>query len=82
MIVATGPQITLDDLPPQIARPREEGFPASANEVLLTVGTTVEEAKRRLILKTLEATGYDKVRAARILGITARTIYDKLGVGR
>ncbi len=42
------------------------------------VGTTVDEAERRLILKTLESTQNNKTRAAEILGISLKTMHNKL----
>ncbi|MGO9385848.1 MAG: helix-turn-helix domain-containing protein, partial [Mycobacterium sp.] len=45
-----------------------------ANAVRLGVGTTVDEAERLLILKTLEATNNNKTRAAEILGISLKTL--------
>ncbi|MGH9334918.1 MAG: helix-turn-helix domain-containing protein, partial [Vicinamibacteria bacterium] len=42
------------------------------------VGTTVEQAEKNLILKTLEATGQNKTRAAEILGISLKTLHNKL----
>jgi len=42
------------------------------------VGTTVDEAERRLILKTLESTHNNKTRAAEILGISLKTLHNKL----
>jgi DNA-binding NtrC family response regulator len=44
----------------------------------LTPGTTVEEAERRLILMTLEHTRHNKTRAAEILGISLKTLHNKL----
>ena len=46
--------------------------------VRLGVGTTVEEAERLLILKTLEATSNNKTKAAEILGISLKTLHNKL----
>ncbi len=46
--------------------------------VRLGVGTTVGEAERLLILKTLEATSNNKTRAAEILGISLKTLHNKL----
>src|SRR6201984_1237428 len=46
--------------------------------VRLGVGTTVEEAEKMLILKTLEATSHNKSRAAEILGISLKTLQNKL----
>jgi len=50
--------------------------------VHLGVGTTVEEAEKRLILKTLESTNNNKTRAAEILGISLKTLHNKLRLYR
>jgi len=50
----------------------------SATAVQVEVGTTVDEAERRLILKTLESTLNNKTRAAEILGISLKTMHNKL----
>ena len=42
------------------------------------VGTTVEEAEKGLILRTLEHTHNNKTRAAEILGISLKTLHNKL----
>jgi DNA-binding NtrC family response regulator len=42
------------------------------------VGTTVDEAERQLIVKTLESTHNNKTRAAEILGISLKTLHNKL----
>jgi DNA-binding NtrC family response regulator len=44
----------------------------------LGVGTTVDEAERQLILMTLESTHNNKTRAAEILGISLKTLHNKL----
>jgi DNA-binding NtrC family response regulator len=49
-----------------------------ANAVQLEVGTTVDEAERLLIVKTLESTRNNKTRAAEILGISLKTLHNKL----
>jgi DNA-binding NtrC family response regulator len=46
--------------------------------VYVPVGTTVDEAERQLILKTLASTHNNKTRAAEILGITTKTLQNKL----
>ena len=51
---------------------------ASANSVHVEVGATVDEAERLLILKTLESTRNNKTRAAEILGISLKTLHNKL----
>ena len=46
--------------------------------VHLGVGTTVEEAEKQLILRTLASTSNNKTRAAEILGISLKTLHNKL----
>jgi DNA-binding NtrC family response regulator len=48
------------------------------NTVRVQVGTTVDEAERQLILKTLVATHNNKTKAAEILGISSKTLQNKL----
>jgi DNA-binding NtrC family response regulator len=48
------------------------------NSVRVEVGTTVDEAERQLILKTLIATNNNKTKAAEILGISSKTLQNKL----
>jgi DNA-binding NtrC family response regulator len=54
--------------------------PASTDngELRLAVGATVEQAERALIELTLEHTGNNKTRAAEILGISQKTLFNKL----
>ncbi len=42
------------------------------------VGTTVDAAERELILQTLNATNQNKTRAAELLGISLKTLHNKL----
>jgi len=49
-----------------------------SNSVRVEVGTTVDEAERQLILKTLVATHNNKTKAAEILGISSKTLQNKL----
>ncbi len=44
----------------------------------IRIGTTVEEAEKGLILRTLEHTRNNKTRAAEILGISLKTLHNKL----
>jgi DNA-binding NtrC family response regulator len=46
--------------------------------IRLGVGTTVGEAEKMLILKTLESTSNNKTKAAEILGISLKTLHNKL----
>jgi len=51
---------------------------AALRTLALAPGTTVEEAERRLILLTLEHAGNNKTRAAEMLGISLKTLHNKL----
>src|SRR5580700_5571232 len=52
--------------------------PADGSVITVRVGATVDEAERLLILRTLEATGQNKTRAAEILGVSLKTLHNKL----
>jgi DNA-binding NtrC family response regulator len=74
VILTPGQFIEAKHLPPLVA-----GSPDIAKPTLaLTPGTTVEEAEQRLILMTLEHTRDNKTRAAEILGISLKTLHNKL----
>jgi DNA-binding NtrC family response regulator len=51
---------------------------AGGGELVLPIGTTVDEAERQLILRTLAETGQNKTRAAQVLGISLKTLHNKL----
>jgi DNA-binding NtrC family response regulator len=52
--------------------------PATGEFVQIPVGTTVEQAEKSLILMTLAHTKNNKTRAAEILGISLKTLFNKL----
>jgi len=77
VIVCEGGLIETRHLPPGFG----QSVKVVANDpdaVHLGVGTTVEEAEKLLILKTLQATNNNKTRAAEILGISLKTLHNKL----
>jgi DNA-binding NtrC family response regulator len=74
-ILAPGPFIEAKHLPPVLA---EEPPPQHQPQLALSPGTTVEEAERRLIMMTLAHTRDNKTRAAEILGISLKTLHNKL----
>ena len=65
-------------LPPNFGSAGLRVATGDADGVRLEVGTTVEEAEKMLILKTLTATNNNKTRAAEILGISLKTLHNKL----
>lgn len=56
----------------------EDQVGSSAESGPLSPGMTVSEAERLLIMKTLEFTGQNRTRAAEMLGISIRTLRNKL----
>ena len=66
-------------LPQGFGKHHELGGPAlGGNSITVHVGATVDEAERLLILRTLEAAGQNKTRAAEILGVSLKTLHNKL----
>jgi DNA-binding NtrC family response regulator len=78
VIVCDGALVEPKHLPPGFGQAVPRAPVQEANAVRLGVGTTVGEAERLLILKTLEATHNNKTRAAEILGISLKTLHNKL----
>jgi DNA-binding NtrC family response regulator len=74
-----GAPLDAGHLPPGFGKAQLLAAQASdAGVVPVRVGTTVDEAERLLILRTLESTGQNKTRAAEILGISLKTLHNKL----
>jgi two-component system response regulator HydG len=73
LIVARGPLITVADLPADLKRT------GSTNASLeLKLGMSLDEVERELILRTIEYAGGNKSRAAEILGVSLKTLYNRL----
>jgi DNA-binding NtrC family response regulator len=74
-----GAPLDAGHLPPAFGKSQAAAPAANdASLVPIRVGTTVDEAERLLILRTLEATGQNKTRAAEILGVSLKTLHNKL----
>jgi len=78
VIVCESAVVETKHLPPAFGQTPLRTSPDDPDAVRLGVGTTVEEAEKLLILKTLEATSNNKTRAAEILGISLKTLHNKL----
>ncbi len=65
-------------LPPNFGSSGLKVTAGNGEGIHLDVGTTVEEAEKMLIVKTLAATNNNKTRAAEILGISLKTLHNKL----
>jgi DNA-binding NtrC family response regulator len=77
-IVCEGSVIETKHLPPGFGQTTIRTTGEDPDSVHLGVGTTVGEAEKLLILKTLEATNNNKTKAAEILGISLKTLHNKL----
>lgn len=56
----------------------EPAVPDVEEAVVLEVGTTIDEAQRELILRTLDELDGDKKQAAKVLGISLKTLYNRI----
>jgi DNA-binding NtrC family response regulator len=78
MIVAKGPLITVDDLPVHLLMPapvlRDDDHVPTATMPDLSL----QAAERNQIVRALDAAGGRRVDAARLLGLSRRTLYRKL----
>lgn len=86
--VMAGDSIGIDELPPELtAEPqRAVGAPSGVLEsvgdetgkIVVEIGSSIDTAERALILATLDANGGNKERSAAILGISLKTLYNRL----
>jgi DNA-binding NtrC family response regulator len=73
LIVSRGPLITVADLPPDMKRTT-----GSSSSFELRLGMSLDEVERELIMRTIDFTGGNKSRAAEVLGISLKTLYNRL----
>ena len=80
VVQCAGPEITVEMLrfgptssSPAAALPEER-----PDSVVLPLGTKLDQAERELILRTLKANNDNKTRAAEVLGVSPKTLHNKL----
>ncbi|HYA34437.1 MAG TPA: helix-turn-helix domain-containing protein, partial [Candidatus Binataceae bacterium] len=73
LIVSDGPVIRIDDLPQEF---RSIGGPTQSFEVRL--GSSLDDVEKELMMRTIEFADGNKTRAAEILGISLKTLYNRL----
>jgi DNA-binding NtrC family response regulator len=79
VLCADGSPLDAGHLPPGFGKAQTLAAQVYDESVVaVRVGTTVDEGERMLILRTLEATGQNKTRAAEILGVSLKTLHNKL----
>jgi DNA-binding NtrC family response regulator len=75
--ILTDRVIGVQDLPAVEGRPSSAG---TAGVLQVEVGSPISDVERSLIMATLEHLGGDKKRAAEVLGISLKTLYNRLAV--
>ena len=75
LVTCTGEHLTANQLPGGFG---QTGIAEAKDELRLRPGMTVAEAERRLIFETLTSTQNNKTRAAELLGISLKTLHNKL----
>jgi len=83
ILLCEGDLITVEDLPLEV---RQEARPASEGMFKLPVeGLSFEDVERHLIMQAMERTDYNITKAAKLLGLTFRTLQyrlEKFGIKR
>jgi len=75
VVICNQEQIEKRHLPAHIVAP--DAAPSTDN-LTIPVGTPLSEVERKVILNTLARTDYNKTRTADILGISLKTLHNKL----
>jgi DNA-binding NtrC family response regulator len=80
ILAPDGGWIEAGHLPATFGKPAAPPVSAVSDSqtVSVRVGATVGEAERLLIIRTLEHTGQNKTRAAELLGVSLKTLHNKL----
>jgi DNA-binding NtrC family response regulator len=73
LIVTRGPLLTVADLPADMKRTT-----GSSSTFELRLGMSLDDVERELIMRTIEYTGGNKSRAAEVLGVSLKTLYNRL----
>jgi DNA-binding NtrC family response regulator len=80
VVLCRGPAIRISDLPAEFkfkSGGQKEGG-KEAGFIQFRLGTSLDDVERELISRTIEFTGGNKTRAASLLGVSAKTLYNRL----
>jgi DNA-binding NtrC family response regulator len=80
VIICSGEQIERHHFAPYPIDQRERL--RNEDTITLPVGTPIEEVERQMIMRTLQKTKNNKTRAAELLGISLKTLHNKLNLYR
>jgi DNA-binding NtrC family response regulator len=75
LVICGGDVLTVKELPRGFG---QHGIAEEGDGLRLRPGMTVAEAERRLVIETLASTQNNKTRAAELLGISLKTLHNKL----
>lgn len=73
VVLCNGDVLLPEHLPSRLSSGR-----SGRQEIVMTVGCTLEEAEREMIVQTLNYTGNNRRRTAAVLGISRRALYNKI----
>lgn len=73
VISCPGDILEIGQLPPRIRKYRDEDV-----KIMFRVGMSIAEVEKEMIVRTLEQTGNNKTRASEMLGISRRSLYNKM----
>jgi DNA-binding NtrC family response regulator len=80
VVICSGEQIERHHFAPYPIDQRERL--RKEDTITLPVGTPIEEVERQMIIRTLQKTKNNKTRAAELLGISLKTLHNKLNLYR
>lgn len=80
VVICSGEQIERHHFAPYPIEQREKL--RDEDTITLPVGTPLDEVERQMIMSTLKKTGNNKTRAAQLLGISLKTLHNKLNLYR
>ncbi len=73
VVLTSSERIGIGDLPARVGGPASSG-----STIALAIGDTLDNYERRIIYRTLEHTENNKTQAAKILGVSLKTLHNKL----
>jgi DNA-binding NtrC family response regulator len=81
--ILAGAVIDVDSLPAELRSAESPPPPAPENGIMkVKIGTPIADVERELIMATLRHCEGDKARAAELLGVSLKTLYNRLGAYR
>ena len=76
--LSEGNEIGADSLRSELVKPAQTALPIPITKGPVRAGTSMRELERRLLETTLEVTGGNRTKAAEMLGVSLRTIRNKI----